>query len=181
MTPNQVAWQVMLETVRSNKAREQETFRHNVVTEGEAYRHNTTTETEFRRHNEADEWLHGLSIKEQTRHNIASEGISRAQVRLGYDQLSELRRHNKAQEVRDALNLAEAQRSNLARERISSRTNQLRASELLKLDRREAYRLSIARKKLDLEEKELDLKGVNTAAGVMGNLLGSVIKLAGIL
>lgn len=175
MTPNQVAWQVMLETVRSNKAREQENFRHNVATEGEMYRHNVATETEYRRHNEADEWLHGLSIKEQTRHNIETEKIGYANVKLGYDQLSEMKRHNKAQELRDLYNLAETRRSNQAREEISRQANRLRSAELLQLDKREAYRLSIAKRKLELEEKELLVKGVSAGA----NLLGSIFKLVG--
>lgn len=116
MTYNQIAYQTMLETQRSNRAREAETGRANLANEAlkgreltEAERSNVARETETNRHNIATEG-------EAARHNRVSEATSQyvadtgrysavsnrdlglRNIGLGYSQLAETNRSNLEQE-----------------------------------------------------------------------------------
>jgi hypothetical protein len=68
LTTNQIVYQQLLETQRSNKAREDETIRSNVAKETENLRSNLAKELETERSNRERE-------KETNRHNVSSESI----------------------------------------------------------------------------------------------------------
>lgn len=112
VTLNQIKYQELLETNRSNVARETETNRanlagealrerelaetnrHNVVTEQETYRSNLAREFETRRHNSETEDIQKLQAQEQARHNAATEANEAAKITLGYAQLAETKKQN---------------------------------------------------------------------------------------
>lgn len=82
-----------IEANRSNLARETETKRHNVITENETMRNNMAVEKETNRHNvvgeietershRANEQYNWANLAEVTRHNMASEDISRAGLKV---------------------------------------------------------------------------------------------------
>lgn len=82
MTTNQIAYHNLLESQRSNKARESENYRSNLAKEAENYRSNTAKEQENIRSNKADESIRRRSNKiksqeldESKRHNKVQEGI----------------------------------------------------------------------------------------------------------
>lgn len=73
MTRNQVAYREILETERSNKAREAETSRSNLASEGETHRSNVAREFETNRSNVARE-------SETNRANVAYESLRDAEL-----------------------------------------------------------------------------------------------------
>lgn len=103
MTANQIAYQRVLEEIRSNKAREEETRRANMALEAirqaelsEAQRHNRESEAEMQRSNLAREL-------ENNRHNTATESLTLQNIyatkEVAYAKLAEERRHNIVSEV----------------------------------------------------------------------------------
>lgn len=113
MTANQIAYQNMLENVRSNQAREQEQNRTNVANEDlrlqelrEAQRHNVTTETETNRSNLAKELennRHNVATESETaRHNVVTEQEAGRHNRVTENTANtvarETERHNRAAE-----------------------------------------------------------------------------------
>lgn len=120
MTANQIAYQNMLENVRSNKVREQEQNRTNVANEElrlqelrEAQRHNTTTESETNRSNLAKEM-------ENNRHNVATENEA---TRHNVVTERETGRHNRVTENTANVVAYETARHNQATETESARHN----------------------------------------------------------
>lgn len=124
MTANQIAYQNMLENVRSNQAREQEQNRTNVANEDlrlqelrEAQRHNTTTESETNRSNLAKELetnRHNVATENETaRHNVVTEQETGRHNRVAENTANavayETARHNQTTE-------AESKRHNVANE-----------------------------------------------------------------
>lgn len=119
-----------------------ETSRHNVAGEGQAQRsleesirHNKATEEEAKRHNIVGEQYDVKALNETGRHNRAQEMIGRSQVgasyaniTLGYQQLGETERSNLARET-------ETNRSNVARETENTRSNTAREEETLRHNR----------------------------------------------
>lgn len=108
MTANQIAYWTLLESRRSNKAREDLTNSQNV----ENKRHNIQTENlgrgnlnELVRHNQSTEALQHNANKEIQRHNVATE-------KFNISSLAESTRHNKANE-------RETNRHNLVGEQFS--------------------------------------------------------------
>lgn len=135
MTKNQIEYQKLVETKRSNIEQEKltslrdarahyvamgnlkETNRHNLATEGqERLKLEETT-----RHNNATEQIQLFVAQEGQRHNIESERNQREQIALGYSQLQESQRHNSAVE-------AETYRHNIRVEDETQRANQVRES-----------------------------------------------------
>lgn len=159
-----------VETNRSNLARESETNRHNVATEHETNRHNVQTEklgweqlrtnqyqfaktfvqnkinaqrdyniragqlnetirmnkareTENTRHNMASEQLSKYDQEIRERQNKRSYAISQAQLRQEQSKIEETKRSNMAREVNNLLAVKETQRSNVARETENTRSN----------------------------------------------------------
>lgn len=141
MTQMQIAWQNMLETVRSNRAREEENYRSNRAREDETYRHNSVWEAENARHNVAVEGFSQRSLEEQRRHNTVSESQEWRRIsdnavnayrnyRLEQARLAETKRWNQYQQTWNAQMLGQ-QKAELA-ERVRSndlnftvRTNEL--------------------------------------------------------
>jgi hypothetical protein len=129
MTANQIAWQNMLESRRSNRAREAETNRANLATEGETKRANLAKEGETNRHNLATEGIailghqetvrsNKVKEKETNRHNLATEKVAAGT-------LTENVRHNKATEGIAAGTLTETVRHNKANEQVAAGTLRL--------------------------------------------------------
>lgn len=124
MTYNQIEYWKLQENKRANQANETETSTHNRNTEYETGRHNRATEqidlsklAETTRHNKVTEHQGYLTIAETGRHNRATEGettrsnlsneaIKRANLGLGYSQLSETSRANRAQEYLKGVDLS---------------------------------------------------------------------------
>ena len=73
MTRNQIAYRELLETERSNRARETETNRSNLADENEYRRSNIARETETNRSNIARE-------SETNRTNVANESLRDAEL-----------------------------------------------------------------------------------------------------
>lgn len=92
MTHNQIAWQNLLETMRSNLAREKEDFRSHQASETENRRHNFAWEGETRRHNVQNEQNSLLQLDELRRHNMRNESLSHFMQR-------EVERHNRRVEL----------------------------------------------------------------------------------
>lgn len=97
MTRNQIEYRSVLETERSNKAKESETERSNLAKEAETHRSNLASETETNRSNIARE-------TETNRSNVAKE--------------QETHRSNRANENLGLLNYQEAVRNNKTRNTI---------------------------------------------------------------
>lgn len=119
MTRNQIEYQKLLETERSNRRNEKLTEMRDATTRelgfanlGEASRHNRETERqavavlgETQRHNLAQESHNARMLEESSRHNLASE-------KLQASSLEEQGRHNLATEI-------ELNRHNVATESVS--------------------------------------------------------------
>lgn len=132
MTNNQIQYANLLETKRSNLAREAETKRHNIADETETHRANVVREDvayktldETVRHNQAGETIAMDTLAETKRHNIATEEHNR-------NVLAETSRHNKAQESigyqqisLGYAQLAEQSRANKASEALRHETNMI--------------------------------------------------------
>lgn len=86
MTKNQIAYQNLLETGRSNRAREFETNRNNVATETETNRANVARERETNRANQAQERLTAERNAEQARGNRAQEDLKRREQDMSAEQ-----------------------------------------------------------------------------------------------
>lgn len=121
MTRNQLTYMELVETNRSNLAREAEqrrsnmanefeNYRSNVAREFETFRHNVSVENETNRHNLETERLGFATLAETNRSNLANESI-----RLGQNQLT------------SAAN-EEQKRSNLAREALTAEQNKIASS-----------------------------------------------------
>lgn len=99
MTTNQLAYMANMETIRANRAREDETHRSNLATEGERYRSNLAMETETRRSNLARETeTHRANVVKETethRSNVATEGET-----------------HRANVAKESFNIADAMRKN---------------------------------------------------------------------
>lgn len=159
MTQNQIAYQNLLETIRSNRERETETARSNRANESQTQ----FRDAETQRANKASEQQKISELAEATRSHKANEGITSAynQARIATDrsQLAESIRHNKEVErqtdqklseqileFQDTLNQKGLDRVNsqqvaqIAAEarryvgEISSNVNRLNAQERLELD-----------------------------------------------
>lgn len=112
MTYNQIAYQNMLETQRSNRAREQETGRSNLANEALKGRELSENERSNRVKESETERSHRATEDENRRHNLATEGTAQyvadtgrytavsnrdlglRNVGLGYSQLAETNRSN---------------------------------------------------------------------------------------
>lgn len=127
MTRNQIEYWNMKESIRHNKATEQETNRHNVQSEtvdlgnlNENIRHNKSVETETRRHNKVGETesnRHNLETERQGRDVIAETGRHNLETeRQGRDIIAETGRHNRATEGIDLGKLNETIRHNVVTE-----------------------------------------------------------------
>lgn len=151
MTLNQIRYNELLETRRSNLQQEfltaQRDFRSYTLGQqqlGETARHNQEMERhnvrvlgETNRHNLAQEQLGYQTLGETARHNLSTESISSAQNALRGQELIETKRSNLARE-------SEATRSNRAREAEQARSN-LRNEEL------KATSLDLERERLALQ------------------------------
>lgn len=112
MTKNQIEYNKVLETRRSNYAQEDLTRRRD-----QAARDAKLIELgEASRHNQALEGLQGRSLDETSRHNRESERNQREVV-------SESRRHNLASERVNLMGVQESTRHNRAAERETNRSN----------------------------------------------------------
>lgn len=152
MTANQIAYWNMMESKRSNLARERETYRSNVARETETHRNNTATEA-----------LTGLRDAETKRNNLA--------------RLAEEKRNNIARLAEDErthrVKEAEDHRTNVFNEQIKlldvqekGRANQ--AGELLKQTDQ-----VLKQKDQDLKSKELQIEA-GKAAGDLSYKLGTL-------
>nr|AVX53304.1 putative ORF1 [Marmot picobirnavirus] len=83
MTKNQLVFQANLETMRANRARENETLRNNMATESETVRSNMARENENFRSNVAkeNETNRSNTVKESEtkRHNVQDERLKALQ------------------------------------------------------------------------------------------------------
>lgn len=130
MTQNQIRYNELLETRRSNLQQEfltalrdsrsyalgrqqlGETTRHNQEME----RHSVRVLGETQRHNLAQEQLGSDTLRESARHNLSQESINSAANAVRFQELGETRRSNMARE-------SETHRSNLVREAETHRSN----------------------------------------------------------
>lgn len=80
MTANQIAYQNMLESKRSNVAKETETQRHNIRNEDI----DSSKLSETARHNLSTEGLESKKQSETKRHNIAQEFLSGTEIHQNY-------------------------------------------------------------------------------------------------
>lgn len=158
MTQNQIAYQNLLETTRSNKAREYETNRANV-----------TKEQETNRSNLANEKIQTDRNVETNRANVARET---EEHRKNTTQEAETKRANLSNENVKYQQLLETHRSNLANESIG-RTNaaamQMRGQAALataetgRLSQVESARSNVAQEKIaeDTRKQNRDLKSMD--------------------
>lgn len=135
MTHNQIAWQNLLETMRSNLAREQEESRSHQASEIENRRHNFAWEGESRRHNVQNEQHSLLQLDELRRHNMRNESLSRFMQR-------EVERHNRRVELNSL---------------FDSTLRYRNAAELNRIRRLEAHqRNEIATRKNEIDQQRAD-------------------------
>lgn len=119
----------LFEQQRSNLIRESETLRSNLAREAEISRANRAQEAERNRAALEQEQLERMRQAEAARHNRAAEAVSKANVSLGYAELSERKRaaqaseglqlqRNETEATRVALGAAETERAHRAQEEI---------------------------------------------------------------
>lgn len=105
MTANQIAYWNLVESMRSNRAKEQETGRHNLASESLGYQ----TLSETGRSNRAKENISLLDLAERSRHNVATETVESGK-------LAETKSYNAAQQRMHAAGLENAKTVALIRE-----------------------------------------------------------------
>lgn len=147
MTANQIAYQNMLETRRSNLAKEAETNRSNVAREKETYRSNVAKEVETNRHNIDNERLGWANLDESTRSH-------KVQEQLGWANLSETARyHNQL----DAVNWAGV--INTSEKNIETNRHNTQ------METQAENELTVKQQQLMLDKAELIVNGVIKGTG----------------
>lgn len=112
MTKNQIEYQKLKETQRSNRVGEKETGRHNLEVENQGQQQID----ESKRHNRATEGVDLSRLAETERSNKAVESLRSRE-------LAEISTHNRRTEGIDISKLQEQQRSNLANESLKREQN----------------------------------------------------------
>lgn len=147
MTSNQIAMLRYLEDSRHNQEAELESKRSNKAREAENYRSNMMNER-----------LQALSIREQSRHNVASES-------LGLLQTKESIRSNQAREY-------ETHRSNVAKETEVNRHNEV-------MEGIEGQKLPYQLNLMDAQTAQTHTSGVGNVVNAVKGIVETALRFVG--
>lgn len=167
----QVNYQGIQETIRHNHIAEKQNARH-LDQEDVRIEQNWQSLAETKRHNLATEGISRADLAERSRHNRATESLGYANLAYNYQALGETRRHNIVNEgvawaglSLDRQRLAETQRHNYATESLTRESNDISRARQITDAQQGWVSLANARRANELREKEWETRQFEAETG----------------